>query len=341
MLINMLMASRLLYGMANRGVLPGVFEPVSPAAHAVGGDRCSPRAAVGAAARPVGRPGRPLRHHGAAADRRVPAGQLRGAGSYAATRSSTRTSRPRRGALVLGAVVSAIFLLPMVREAGSTCWRCGSSWAASVLCAINWFFVRGREPSRKSYHPSAAGQPGHLPSGLAGAALPAVPRPAPCRRAASAGRQTHDARLQPIAAAASRVRAASRRPALARHPPTHRAPQARRRLAHRGATRRARTARRRPSTTRAPARNAPRTHRRPQARSHQRPASNAPPTTGPTPPRPPRRRAALAPPAAGPSASPTADRPAACSARHGGRATGRASPGWPARSAWQPQLLPL
>ncbi|HWD46216.1 MAG TPA: amino acid permease, partial [Actinomycetota bacterium] len=30
MLINMLMASRLLYGMANQGVLPGVFAAVSP-----------------------------------------------------------------------------------------------------------------------------------------------------------------------------------------------------------------------------------------------------------------------------------------------------------------------
>ncbi len=52
-------------------------------------------------------------------------------------------------ALVLGAIVSAIFLLPIVRDAAIYVLAVWLLLGGIVLFGINWFFVRGREPSRQ------------------------------------------------------------------------------------------------------------------------------------------------------------------------------------------------
>ena len=134
MLINMLMASRLLYGMANRGVLPGRVRPHLAAAHAVGGDPVHHRA-VGAAAHHGRRPERPVRHHRAAADRRVPAGQLSRRCGCAASRSSTTTSRPRRRPSCWAPSCRRSSCCRSSGTRRSTCWRPGSSSAASCCSA--------------------------------------------------------------------------------------------------------------------------------------------------------------------------------------------------------------
>ena len=325
MLINMLMASRLLYGMAQRGVLPGVFGRLGP--------RRTPWVAIAVhhgARRPAAlhrrRPGRPVGHHGPAADRGVPAGQRARPCALRRDPVDHPHFRAPTVVLVLGAVVSLIFLLPIVREAVDL--RAGPVAPPRRRRPVG--HQLGLPPRPRALPeviaPAPPANPDTFRPGWPTLPCPPFPiaRAAPAWPQAPAATHTTPGR-NPSPPPARRVRAASRRPGLARHPPTHqrnappprthrrpqarcrpmglrarhrppkaraplarartqraahappaaglgppsgprathRPPQARRRLAHRGATRPARTARRRPSTTRAPARNAPRTHRRP------------------------------------------------------------------------------
>jgi amino acid transporter len=147
MLINMLMASRLLYGMANRGVLPGVFGRVSP--------RRTPWVAI-------------LFTTGLSVLLLITVDDL---SDLSDTTVLLLTAvfllvncaalwlrrepvehdhfKAPTAALVLGAIVSAIFLLPMVRDAEIYVLAAWLLLGGIVLFAINWFFVRDREPSRQ------------------------------------------------------------------------------------------------------------------------------------------------------------------------------------------------
>jgi basic amino acid/polyamine antiporter, APA family len=147
MLINMLMASRLLYGMANRGVLPGAFGRVSP--------RRTPWVAI-------------LFTTGLSVLLLITVDDL---SDLSDTTVLLLTAvfllvncaalwlrrepvehdhfKAPTAALVLGAIVSAIFLLPMVRDAEIYVLAAWLLLGGIVLFGINWFFVRGREPSRQ------------------------------------------------------------------------------------------------------------------------------------------------------------------------------------------------
>ena len=147
MLINMLMASRLLYGMSNRGVLPGVFGKVSP--------RRTPWVAI-------------LFTTGLSVLLLVTVDDL---SDLSDTTVLLLTAvfllvncaalwlrrepvehdhfKAPTAALVLGAIVSAIFLLPVVRDAEIYVLAAWLLLGGIVLFGINWFFVRDREPSRQ------------------------------------------------------------------------------------------------------------------------------------------------------------------------------------------------
>ena len=94
-LINMIMASRLLYGMAQEGVVPAPLGRVGTRpAHAVGGDPVHDRDRGGADHHR--RPLEARRHHRRPARRRLRDRQRRASSSCAATRSTTSTSASRR-----------------------------------------------------------------------------------------------------------------------------------------------------------------------------------------------------------------------------------------------------
>jgi amino acid transporter len=147
MLINMLMASRLLYGMANRGVLPGAFGRVSP--------RRTPWVAI-------------LFTTGLSVLLLISVDDLSDLSDttvllltavFLLVNCAALWLRREpvdhdhftapTAALVLGAIVSAIFLLPMVRDAEIYVLAAWLLLGGIVLFGINWFFVRGREPSRQ------------------------------------------------------------------------------------------------------------------------------------------------------------------------------------------------
>ena len=92
-LINMIMASRLLYGMSKEEVLPTPFARLSKRRTPLGSDRLHD-AALGGADR-LRRPRRPRRHHGAAAALRLHRRQRHRVWSCAATRSRRSTSKCR------------------------------------------------------------------------------------------------------------------------------------------------------------------------------------------------------------------------------------------------------
>jgi APA family basic amino acid/polyamine antiporter len=140
MLINMLMASRLLYGMAQRDVLPGVFSRLSP--------RRTPWVAI-------------------AFTTVISIGLLffvNDLGDLSDTTVLLLTAvfllvnisalvlrrdpvdhphfRAPTVALVLGAMISLIFLLPMVREAAIYVLALWLLAGGVVLWAINWAFLR-------------------------------------------------------------------------------------------------------------------------------------------------------------------------------------------------------
>jgi amino acid transporter len=146
MLINMLMASRLLYGMANRGVLPGAFGRISP--------RRTPWVAILFTTALSVLLLITVDDLGNLSDTTV---LLLTAVFFLVNCAALWLRREPvehehfhapTAALVLGAIVSLIFLLPMVRDAEIYVLAAWLLLGGIVLFGVNWFFTRNREPSR-------------------------------------------------------------------------------------------------------------------------------------------------------------------------------------------------
>jgi basic amino acid/polyamine antiporter, APA family len=143
MLINMLMASRLLYGMANRGVLPGVFGRVSP--------RRTPWVSILFTTALSVLLLLAVDDLGNLSDTTVllltAVFLLVNCAALWLRREPVEHEHFRAPtiALVMGAVVSAIFLLPMVRDAEIYVLAAWLLLGGIVLFGVNWLFVRGRD----------------------------------------------------------------------------------------------------------------------------------------------------------------------------------------------------
>ncbi|MDR7273850.1 APC family permease [Catenuloplanes atrovinosus] len=140
MLINMLMASRLLYGMANRGVLPAVFGRV--------GARRTPWVSIAFTTAVAILLLIAVDDLGDLSDTTVlllTAVFLAVNVSALVLRRDTVEHdhfRAPTAVLVLGALVSAVFLLPVVREAGVYLLAFWLLLGGAVLWAINWAVTR-------------------------------------------------------------------------------------------------------------------------------------------------------------------------------------------------------
>ncbi|MDP9796551.1 amino acid transporter [Catenuloplanes nepalensis] len=140
MLINMLMASRLLYGMANRGVLPPVFGRL--------GARRTPWVAIAFTTAVAILLLVAVDDLGDLSDTTV----LLLTGVFLAVNVSALVLRrdtvehdhfrAPTVVLVLGAIVSAVFLLPMVREAGVYLLAFWLLLGGAVLWVLNWAVTR-------------------------------------------------------------------------------------------------------------------------------------------------------------------------------------------------------
>jgi len=146
MLINMLMASRLMYGMANRGVLPGVFTRLSP--------RRTPWVAIlftTALAVLLLATVSDLTDLSATTVLLLTAVFLMVNAAALALRRD-RVEHPHfrapTAALVGGAIVSAVFLLPIVREGSIYVLALWLLLGGVVLWALNWLLV-SRSSSRR------------------------------------------------------------------------------------------------------------------------------------------------------------------------------------------------
>jgi amino acid transporter len=140
MLINMLMASRLLYGMANRGVLPGAFGRVSP--------RRTPWVSIVFTTALSVLLLITVDDLGDLSDTTVllltAVFLLVNVSALVLRRDRVEHQHFRAPtvALVLGAVVSALFLLPVVREAGVYLLAVWLLLGGVVLWFANWLVVR-------------------------------------------------------------------------------------------------------------------------------------------------------------------------------------------------------
>jgi amino acid transporter len=148
MLINMLMASRLLYGMANRGVLPSVFARLSP--------RRTPWTAIIFTTALSVLLLSTVDELTDLSDTTVllltAVFLLVNCAALWLRRDPVEHThfRAPTWTLVLGAVVSAVFLLPIAREASIYVLAMWLLFGGTMLWAVNWFFLR-RE-TRASEH---------------------------------------------------------------------------------------------------------------------------------------------------------------------------------------------
>ncbi|MEJ3749449.1 APC family permease [Actinomycetes bacterium KLBMP 9797] len=146
MLINMVMASRLLYGMARRGVLPGVFGRVSP--------RRTPWVAILFTTALAVLLLSAVENLTDLSDTTV----LLLTAVFLLVNVSALVLRRDRVAhphfraptavLVLGAIVSAIFLLPVVREGSIYLLALWLLLGGVALWAVNWLYLRSRPSVR-------------------------------------------------------------------------------------------------------------------------------------------------------------------------------------------------
>ncbi|MEV4619651.1 APC family permease [Asanoa sp. NPDC049573] len=140
MLINMLMASRLLYGMAQRDVLPGVFSRLSP--------RRTPWVAIAFTTAVSVALLFFVDNLGDLSDTTVllltAVFLLVNIAALVLRRDPVDHShfRAPTAALILGAAISLIFLLPVVREASIYILALWLLAGGVVLWAINWAFLR-------------------------------------------------------------------------------------------------------------------------------------------------------------------------------------------------------